>query len=326
MRNLYFSLFLLVAVLGCEQYYPVERLNLIANNLKKVPARTFSGCLVRYSIKDYYPKLTESVQRRAIDNAFAIWREANPNMFFINSADTNRLEVSIRFVNPNQISTNGQVADFGILKTTLQPISELRQVEGLRYDILLNNSFNWDEYTIQRAIGYQIGNYLGFPSSSEPTSMMYSLSSLTSKLSLADSVLYRQIYPLPCKDLGVNFLPIKFQLKGPVTFEIKLDKPGTVTIRSTGLINVGQFINECTPDGKTEFGGFIPIDAITYNIEPAFPHAAVIYKLNGETNWRLCKSNCEFSTSSDYITLTININDKNVSDNYGYFDVEVNYK
>ncbi|WP_337041367.1 matrixin family metalloprotease [Emticicia sp. 17c] len=331
MRNLYIALILLIIAVGCEEYTPAEKVNLIANNLKKVPARTFSGCLVRYSLVSYYSRLSESIQRRAVENAFAIWQKSNPNMLYVATLDTSRVEISIKFVSRKQMNVDGEQADIGILKTSLLPLSQLKQVKGAHYEILLDESFNWDETTMLKTVGYQIGNYLGFPSSSDSNSIMYSItSSSPNGLSRDDSLVYNQLYPLPCKDMGINFLPLSLKLSAPVTQDIKLDKAGTVAIRSTGIITVGSFIGDCTPEGKFQFtylGITFDIDTYTYNIEPTYPHGAVMYKINNEAKWRLCKGNCEFTTNgNEYITLTLQVNDKDVTDNIGVYDVQINYK
>jgi hypothetical protein len=114
-----------------------------------------------------------------------------------------------------------------------------------------------------------------------------------------------------------------------VTKDIKLERAGIVTIKSTGVMVAGTFIGDVTPDGKFEFtiGGVAFDISAQYDINPDFPHGAVIYKINDDKDWRLCKSNCEFSTlGNEYITLQLFINDSNAADNTGTYTTIIDYK
>jgi hypothetical protein len=324
------SLFLLILVLGCEKHEPFEKIFLITENQKISTNRAFDGCVIRYSLGNYFSKLSETLQKQSIDKAFAVWQKTNPNVLFINVSDTTKTELTVRFVNSSQISKGDNYAPVGLIKTPLKAISLLRQVKGFRYEILLDNTQPWDEQSLIRVLTYHIGNYLGFGISTDVNSVMYPYASnISVNLSKSDSIQYNQLYSLPCKDFKYETLPIQIKLSNLVTKDIKLERAGIVTIKSTGVMVAGTFIGDVTPDGKFEFtiGGVAFDISAQYDINPDFPHGAVIYKINDDKDWRLCKSNCEFSTlGNEYITLQLFINDSNAADNTGTYTTIIDYK
>lgn len=256
--------------------------------------------------------------------------KTNNNVLFNNSSDLSRADLIIDFIEAENLINSENSLPFGIIKTKTRTISDLKQLDNGLYKIQLDDDILWSEELITRAVAFQIGNYLGFKTSENPNSIMFPEANVTiNKLSKEDSVYYKQKYSLPCKDLNVKSLPMSLKLTNTISEEIKLDKAGTVAIKSSGLINAGTFIGNTSPDGKFEFtylGIAFDIDA-TYDIEPDFPHCAVMFKLNDDKDWKLCKSNCEFTTKgNETVTLTLQINDKDPSDNSGSYTVEIDYK
>lgn len=324
------TLVVIFLMASCKKYEVVSEYYLITNRGKNIEGSTFQGCVVRYSFLNYATKLNETIQKEAVSSAFSIWQKTNENLLFLQSDDISRTELLIEFKESDEFDLVENILPIGLFKTNVRGISSLRQVEGNKYRILLDDTIDWNPSLLQRTISYQIGSYLGFPSSDDSQSIMYlEANQKPISLSKTDSIKYLQKYSLPCKDLEYDLLPLELKLDNRIERKIRLDKVGTVTIESSGVINSGPFIGSVQPDGKFEFdylGITFDIDA-SYDIVPDFPHGSVIYQINNDTKWRLCKSKCEFTTDgNEYLTLTLQINDKITSDNSGFYDVEIKYK
>ncbi|MCP9767090.1 hypothetical protein EGI22_04155 [Lacihabitans sp. LS3-19] len=320
----------LLSFFACENIEPIPNQYLITDLKKEYEGITAKNCVIRYAIKNYSKSKNESVQVLAVSKAFEIWQKTNTNVVFANSSDITRADLIIDFEETENLTNSENSLPFGIVLTKTKTISDLKQLENGLYKIQLNDDIQWTEELITRAVAFQIGNYLGFKTSDNPNSIMFPEANINiNKLSKEDSIFFKQKYSLPCKDLDFKSLPMSIKLTNSITEEIKLDKAGTVTIKSSGSINAGTFIGNTTPDGKFEFtylGLAFDIDA-SYDIVPDFPHCAVMYKLNDDKDWKLCKSNCEFTTKgNETITLTLQINDIDPSDNSGFYTVEIDYK
>ena len=89
---------------------------------------------------------------------------------------------------------------------------------------------------------------------------------------------------------------------------------------------VGIILGWSTPAGLEK--GLFNFPIGDYSIERAFNHAALIYKVNNEKNWRICGTSCEFATDgvSQCTELTFAVNDLDLRDNSGAYNVTVDYK
>ena len=108
--------------------------------------------------------------------------------------------------------------------------------------------------------------------------------------------------------------------------EIKVIPGNHVHVEATGSIHVGKAVGDVTPDGKIYLGhGLLRIRiAPSYNIVSGYPHGALIWRVQGEPDWKLCGSNADFDISSRGV-LEFQINDADQSDNnpHDYFHVNV---
>ncbi len=329
MKKLFSALLLILIIIGCEKFEPIERTFLISDNQKTSSNKAFDGCVIKYSLANFYDNRTEEIQKQAVTKAFALWQRTNANVVFTNVLDTSNAELIIKFVGSKSIIKGEKYVPYGIMKTTLKSISSLKQVKGFKYEILLDNTYNWDETAITRVVSFNIGSYLGFGVSEKTNSVMNPIASnIALALSKEDSTLYYQYYSLPCKDSKTESLPITLKLAGDlIVKEFLTGKAGTISIKSSGILTVGQFLGDSTPDGKDTFlGGIIPIDK-QYYLEPKYPHGSVMYKLTNDKEWLSCKSNCEFTTKgNEYVKVSLLVNQIKAYPNIGAYDVVINYK
>ncbi|MEM8859116.1 MAG: hypothetical protein AAGD96_12390 [Chloroflexota bacterium] len=107
----------------------------------------------------------------------------------------------------------------------------------------------------------------------------------------------------------------------------------TVTVTATGSILVDGFIGEVEPEGKDTFEIFPGIEFLidpSLDIVPDFPHAALMYRIeedqveyDDDEGWRSYHNERSF-TADVSGCLAFNINDVDVTQNIGEFDVTVN--
>jgi hypothetical protein len=177
-----------------------------------------------------------------------------------------------------------------------------------------------------KAIAYHTGLMLGMATSKNEQSVMYPFN-IGNKIALdkTDSLDVNRLYPLVCKDADFRFLPYSFNLNSSTLLKIRLDKQGIIKIAATGQIRVGLFLGYSTPAGLDKGLFSFPISG--YNIVPAFNHAGIIYKKNNDKDWSFCGSYLELPTDgSEYLELILNINDNDLTDNVGSYQVTVSYK
>ena len=195
----------------------------------------------------------------------------------------------------------------------------------------MDNTHDWTDDQLLKAIAYHIGFYLGLATSSNTDSIMYAIyGNTTNKITKEDSIQINTLYLLPCKDSKIENLSIKFRLSNQVvTKEFTTTKAGLISVKSSGTITVGQNIGNSTPNGQDSF--LVPLFPVPidkkYYIIPNYPHGSVMYKMNSEKDWQSCKSNYEFSVNNgEFISISFLVNDSVIEDNTGWYDVEINYK
>lgn len=300
----------------------------VTANRADIARKAADGCAFRYSIVNAYERLDNTTQQTAIRNGFEIWQKTNPNLYFLNFGSTFGADLLVQFVDPAVLQNQQLQAPVGLLRGSVPVASTFRKDPTQPYTILLSSTFDWNKDKLTKAIAHHVGLYLGMNTSDDKQSLMYPLFVGKSVAAArADSVLINQLYSLPCKDLGVSYLPLALKINKEITQKIRIDQQGIIYIRATGSMIVGEFVGTSTPIGRTEGVLGFSLSTFGYNIVPEFNHAALMYKLNHETAWRLCGAGCEFRTDGNpYMDLTFGINDNNLSDNIGTYDVTVGYK
>lgn len=320
-----FFIFLLTGLFWqCHDIPPAaSKLIYVSADQRMAIQRAASDCAFRYSIVNTFKRLDNEGQREAIRAGFDAWQRVDPNLGFLELPD--RASLFVKFVDPTEIPTPTVTATVGLVRGEIAVAGGLRKESNDTYTILLSNNFEWSAPALTKAIAYHAGLFLGLTTSGEPNSLMSTLflgQSITA--SKPDSVAINKLYTKPCKDLTVSYLPLKLQVSGPITKTIKFDKQGTIAVKASGLITVGVFVGISGPEGKDGLFGF-PIPQ--YSIVPEFLHASLIYKLNNEANWHYCGKECSFPTAgAQYVDLTFGVNDLNLTDNSGAYDVVVDYK
>ena len=288
--------------------------------------KTVTDCTFRYKLDNSFSKLDNQTQQQSVRAAFDLWQDGNPNITFIQRQDAFVTELIIRFVPHSEIQDDQEKAPYGLIRGTIATLSSFRE-ENKSYTILLDSDFDWDGPAITRVLAYHIGVFLGMAVSEEKDSMLNHLYlKETVGLSDSDKSKIRSLYPKPCNTSCNNFLPLKLDVLPSATRSIRLDKQGKISITASGSMVIGFYLGWSTPTGLEK--GLFNFPIGDYSLERAFNHAALVYKVNNEPNWRLCGTSCEFTTDgvSQCTEVTFAVNDKDLRDNSGSYNVTVDYK
>lgn len=307
----------------CQDMTPLESPEVaLSADKNEVNQRLSNECAFRYTIANSYAGLDNNSQREAIRAGFATWQRVSRNLSFIEFATPERAALFVRFVSPTEMQAKPVMSSVGLLRSSITVTSALRQESNGTVTILLDNTYNWDTNALTRAIAYHAGLVLGVATSTDANSLMWPmLQKQVATPSKADSMAINRLYVSPC----ATYLPISLTVGGPVTKTIKFDKQGTVLIKASGQMTVGEYVGLSSPEGREV--GLFGFKLTAYNIVPNMFHAALMYKINDEANWHYCGPLCSFSTAGNQsINLTLNINDKDLTDDVGGYDVAVDYK
>lgn len=314
-------------LLSCETVPdPSSKTYYISSSTTAALRKPAKECTYRYKLENAFSKLDNQTQQQAVRAGFDLWQKGNPNIVFLQRQDVLVAEIIIRFVASSEVKGEIKKSPYGLIKGKIGVLSSAKE-ENNAYVILLDSDFNWDSQAITRVIAYHIGIFLGMTISEDSDSMLnpYYIKE-TVLLSDTDLSQIRTLYPTLCSNICNQFLPIQIPVNELVIKSIRLDKQGTISIRASGSMVVGSWLGWSTPAGLEKGLFNFPIGDLS--IERAFNHAALIYKINNEKNWRFCGTSCEFKTDgvSQCTELTLGINDLNLSDDTGAYDVTVDYK
>ena len=318
-------LFSLLLFFGCQDIPPkASKLFYVSADQGTSAQRLTTDCAIRYITTNRYGKMDDNGQREAIRAGFDLWQNVNPNLGFLELPQ--RATLFITFVDPAQIPNQTVTSTVGLVRGSTTVAGGLRKETNGTYTILLSNAFDWNRNSLTKAIAYHAGLLLGMPTSTETSSLMSTLfADQPIRASRADSTGINKLFSTSCKDLTVSYLPLRLKVGGPITKTIKFDKQGIISIKASGQMIVGEFVGNSTPDGKDT--GIFGFSLTGYNIVPAMNHAALMYKLNNEASWHYCGSNCSFPTAGlQYVDLLLNINDNDLTDDVGGYDVVVDYQ
>lgn len=295
----------------------------LSNNTQK---SSLNNCILRYKLINFFAKLDNQIQEKAVKDAFDSWQQSNKKLYFLKFDVAERTELQIKFVAPSEINKTQLQSPVGLFKASINNICMLKKSSNSIPVILLDNSYDWTEESIRQAVSYQIGAFLGMNSSSDINSIMYPFLTQRKSFSETDKQNINQLYDKPCTNSNFSFLPFTVPISVETKKDIILDKQGTVSIEAKGTMIVGFFVGASTPDGKDK--GYLDITIPTsYNIDPRYLHAALLYKIDNDTQWSYCGSKCEFDTKGrNTIQLIFNVNDNDKTDNSGAYSVTVKYK
>ena len=312
----------------CQEVPPAaSRLVYVSADQTNVAARPSAGCAFRYGIVNTFGRLDNDGQRDAIRAGFTCWQKLSPNLGFLEFSTVDRADLLIRFVDPGVVQAQPVTVPVGLVRGSASVASTLRREANGTYAILLSNAFDWDKTTLTKAIAYHAGLFLGMATSTESNSLMSPLLVGQSvAASPADSVGVNRLYTAACRDLNVGYLPLSFKVGGLVTKTVKFDRQGTISIKASGQMAVGFWVGNSGPEGKLD-GGVINASLAGYSLVPTMYHAALMYKVDNEPNWRYWKDEQTIKTDDrQFVDITFQINDNTQSDNSGAYDVVVDYQ
>lgn len=310
----------------CQSVPPIaDPLVYVSADRVDVARKASDGCAFRYVIANSFGKLDNTLQKNAIKAGFVAWEKANANVAFRQFETTPRRELEVRFVDANLLQADEGVVPVGLVRGKINSISALRKESSTTYAILLSNVYAWDVETLTRAVSYHAGLYLGMNTSNDPQSVMYPfLVAKTTRLARVDSLLINQLYPLPCRDLSADFLPLSLKLLQPIVKTLKIEKQGMVRITASGIMKVGNLVGNSPPEGLVSGVGAVSLAG--YSIVPTFNHACVMYRLNQSKTWVYCGKACEFPTNGANVDLELQVNDLDLTNNAGPYDIIIDYK
>lgn len=327
MNKILLSLSAVILLCTCQSVpQPASPAYNISSNVDQPARRPASECTFRYRIANSFDRLDNQIQQQAVRSAFDLWQQADPNITFIQRQNTEITEISIEFAAHQDIDKSSQQSSIGLIPGVLPTMSSSKELDGV-YKILLDSEFLWDALSITRVIAYHIGIFAGLPVSSDQNSILNPVYLRQSvQLSDRDIEQINKLYPRPCSQECATFMPLQLSLRDPITKSIRLDRQGTISIKASGSMIVGFWLGWSTPAGLEK--GLFSFPIGDYSVDRSFNHAALLYKINQENQWHLCGSACEFQTDgvSQCFELTLGINDNDLSDNNGAYNVSVDYK
>ncbi len=311
----------------CQDVPPnADPLVYVSADQNEVSRRPSADCAFRFHIANAYGRLDNDSQREAIRAGFALWQKLDPNVGFLELPD--RPELTVRFADPSVVQSQAVTVPVGLVRGSATTVASLRKESSGTRTILLSNAFEWDTNSLTKAIAYQVGLFLGMATSEETNSVMSPVFvGQPTVASTADSLTVNSLYRTACNDLTVGYLPLSFKVGGPVMKTIKFDKQGTISIKASGQMIIGELVGTSGPEGRSGGFGGLSFNLLGLNVVPEWNHAVLMYKLNNETNWRNCGPSCSFTTNGlQYVDLKFHINDADVTDNIGGYDVVVDYQ
>lgn len=324
--NFLAAFFILGLFVQCQDIpTPGEELVFISADRNELSRKAAGNCAFRYTIANSFSRLDNATQSNAIRAGFGLWQQTNPNVAFLGFASASRVDLLVRFVDAAVFQNQQTLAPVGLIRGPVDAVAGLRKESETTYAILLSNSYDWTPRSLTRAIAYHTGLYLGLSTSPENNSLMHPLLlGQSEQPSKADSLLVNQLYNLPCKDLNVSYLPFSMPINKEVTKTFKVEQQGVLTVKASGQIRVGEWVGISKPDGLLT--GILGFSLEGYSLVGNFQHACLMYKINNEPDWHYCGFECTIETGdSPYVDITFAINDKDLSDNIGAYDVKIGY-
>jgi len=143
-------------------------------------------------------------------------------------------------------------------------------------------------------------------------------------------VLVFDFYPIGDRPLVTN---PKFECKASdnVRMTLFLNNSEQVTVKAgdtlkvqeiSGQINFGPIVGLLEPSGETR--GLFGFDLSRYSVASELPHGAVLYKFTNQ-KWNILEPNSTIIFPADG-SINLEVNDKEKSNNYGYFVVKLEIK
>ena len=119
--------------------------------------------------------------------------------------------------------------------------------------------------------------------------------------------------PKPKSQIGID-------ISGYIETNFEVHIGDSIVIRASGSMTIGRYVGQSTPKGKNS--GLLNFPLTDYNLVKEFPHAALMYRINKDMDWKLCGNGVEFIAPKSG-ELEFQVNDNKQDDNSGAYQVEV---
>ncbi|MFN4144975.1 MAG: matrixin family metalloprotease [Runella sp.] len=324
--SLIVAAFLAVFLVACQwELQNATPLRYITSLKNEAPSRLRQGCTFLYNIENSFSQLDNQIQERAIREGFVLWQKTNPNLRFLRYSGVDAT-LAVRFVPHSEVDFEPVPTPQGLVRGQVKPISAARR-ERNTHVILLDQDVAWTPQLLQQVVAHHIGLFLGLSTSTESGVLMNPIiSSEVLQLSKTEATSVQRLYPEVCRDLACAPLPARFDVNKETSQKLFIPQQGTLLVKATGGIRVGLFLGISEPKGIIRGLFDLPIDE--YNIVLEFPHAILMYRRPTDTRWTRCGAECEIPTdgTSECMEIIFHINDNNLNDNSGAYNVTVDYK
>lgn len=110
------------------------------------------------------------------------------------------------------------------------------------------------------------------------------------------------------------------KVDGFIRSSVCVSKNDLVTIEASGHIRVGAWVGNSDPDGRPSGVGGFSLES--YNIVSQFNHAALMYRIEGDREWKVAGKFKRFIAPRSGC-IEFQVNDNIQDDNYGSYSVEV---
>lgn len=102
--------------------------------------------------------------------------------------------------------------------------------------------------------------------------------------------------------------------------DVKVDPGDVVFIKATGSIKVGPWVGHSGPNGR--MSGVGGADLSFYNIVENLNHAALMYRISGDSTWHFAGEELEFYVQGSGF-LEFQVNDRDQANNSGTYQVKI---
>lgn len=177
----------------------------------EVAVRRIDKCFITYSWANSARYFTIAPQLEEFEMPFKRWMDASQGrLTFTLAGSTERADLRFAFSDTTAFAST--YSGPGFFPHDIAELSRCFVLEDGAYLVLLDNNYRWEKESIQRALMFHIGLFLGLPPSVNPKSVLYpGASQIVPDFTKDDLDLVRQLYNRPCDEwIKLNNLPFQY--------------------------------------------------------------------------------------------------------------------